>query len=464
MLFISRPHLIALIVASMFFMEQLDGTILSTALPSIAHSLHVDTVSTSIALTSYIIGLAIFIPPSGALADRLGSRTVLTGAIIMFVTCSVLCGLASNLLFLACMRTLQGIGGALMVPVGRLVVLRGTAQEDLVRTMTWMMLPATLGPLLGPVVGGFITTYFSWRWTFYLNVPVGILGLLLTRRFIPNTRPANPPPFDLKGMALAGCSLAILSIAAELFSHGEGSAGLLLTMLAAGGSLMGLYVLHAGHTKTPLLDLSLFRVPTFCISVLGGAASRVAVGALPFLFPTFLQVGYSLSAAQSGVITFVAPMGAILMRPFVPAALARWGFRRVLMFNGFSAAILFALIANFHRGQPLWTLSLILFVAGMAQAMQFSAYNTIAYADIPASKMSAATSLYSTLQQLMLSLGICTAAGTLTATHILRQHPTPTLNDFSIAFIVTGALSMLAVPAAACLSPQAGARMSGNKG
>ena len=461
--FVSRPHLIALIVASMFFMEQLDGTILATALPSIANSLHVDTVSTSVALTSYIIGLAIFIPASGALADRLGSRTVLTGAIIMFVACSVLCASATNLIFLACMRTLQGIGGALMVPVGRLVVLRGTAREDLVRTMTWMMLPATLGPLMGPVVGGFITTYLSWRWNFYLNIPVGLVGLLLTRRFIPNVRTPNPPPFDLKGMVLAGGGLAILSVAAELFSHGEGGGILVLGLLTGGSCLVGLYGLHAGRTDAPLLDFSLFRVPTFAISVLGGAASRVAVGSLPFLFPTFLQIGAGLNAAQSGAITFIAPLGAIAMRPFVPAMLARWGFRRVLIANGFSASILFALIAGYRQGQPLWTLSLILFVAGMAQATQFSAYNTIAYADISSQRMSAATSLYSTLQQLMLSVGICTAAGTLTLMHLLYQHATPTRHDFSIAFLVTGAISMLAVPAAACLSPHAGASMSGNK-
>ncbi|MGV4877417.1 MFS transporter [Acetobacter indonesiensis] len=460
---VSRVHLTALIVASMLFMEQLDGTILSTALPSIANSLQVDTVATSVALTSYIIGLAIFIPASGALADRLGSRTVLTGAIIIFVTCSVACASAHSLLFLACMRTLQGIGGALMVPVGRLVVLRSTPREELVSTMTWMMLPATLGPLLGPVVGGLITTYLSWRWNFYLNIPVGIIGLILTRRFIPEVKMEQPPPFDLKGLLLAGSGLAFLSIAAELISHNEGTTTLLLVLLGAGGSLMGGYGRHASSLSAPLLDFRLLATPTFRISVMGGAASRIAVGAFPFLIPTFLQIGAGLTATQSGMITFAAPVGAIAMRPWVPALLKRWGFRKVLMANGGSAAILASIIALFQHGQTLWPLYPILFAAGMAQATQFSAYNTIAYADIPATRMSAATSFYSTMQQLMLSLGICIAAGSLTVSCLLHKHAEPRGADFTAAFLTVGLISLLAVPAAAALSPTAGATLSGKK-
>ncbi|OUJ02336.1 MFS transporter [Acetobacter cibinongensis] len=463
MVSLSRVHLTALIVASMLFMEQLDGTILSTALPSIANSLHVDTVATSVALTAYIIGLAIFIPASGALADRLGSRTVLSGAIIMFVLCSVACASAHSLTFLACMRTLQGIGGALMVPVGRLVVLRSTPREELVRTMTWMMLPATLGPLLGPVVGGFITTYLSWRWNFYLNIPVGVIGLILTRRFIPEVREKHPPPFDLKGMFLAGGGLALLSLVAELFSHNEGTKSLILTLLLMGTGLMSIYGLHAQRIRAPLLDFRLLATDTFRISVIGGAASRIAVGAFPFLLPTFLQIGTGMTAAQSGMVTFLAPVGAIGIRPFVPAILRKWGFRRVLVTNGLSAGILAALLAQYHRGQSLWVLAAILLASGMAQSVQFSAYNTIAYADIPASRMSAATSFYATMQQLMLSLGICIAAGTLTLTGILNFHSEPTPHDFVIAFLVVGFISLLATPAAARLAPNAGAVLTGKK-
>lgn len=464
MVSLSRTHLTALIVASMLFMEQLDGTILSTALPAIANSLHVDTVATSVALTAYIVGLAIFIPASGALADRLGSRTVLSGAIVMFVLCSVACASAHSLLFLACMRTLQGIGGALMVPVGRLVVLRSTPREELVRTMTWMMLPATLGPLLGPVVGGFITTYLSWRWNFYLNIPVGIVGLLLTRRFIPEVKAEHPPPFDLRGLVFAGGGLATLSIVAELFSHNQGTHTLLLALLLIGCALMGIYGLHAHGLAAPLLDFRLFKTSTFRISVLGGAASRIAVGAFPFLLPTFLQIGTGLTAAQSGMITFFAPVGAIAMRPFVPAILRKWGFRRVLIANGFSAGLLAALIACYHAGQPLWPLTLILLAAGMAQSIQFSAYNTIAYADISATRMSAATSLYATMQQLMLSLGICIAAGTLTFSCQFNARTQPIAHDFMVAFLVVGFISFLAAPISARLNPNAGAALSGKKG
>lgn len=460
---VTHSQLTALTVSSMLFMEQMDGTILATALPSIAHSLHVGAVATSVALTSYIIGLAIFIPASGALADRLGSRTVLMAAIGIFVCSSLLCARAQSLPFLAVMRMLQGVGGALMVPVGRLAIIRGTPRDQLVRTMTWMMLPATLGPLLGPVVGGFITTWLSWRWNFYLNVPVGLLGLVMTWRFIPEIRDTHTPPFDLKGLWLAGGGLAVLSIFAELFSHAQGSWALWLELLGTGTVLLGLYARHATRTTSPLLDFSLMRFATFRISVLAGAASRIAVGSLPFLLPTFLQIGTGLNAAQSGIVTFVAPMGAIITRPLVPAVLKRWGFRRVLMINGVSAAVIFILIAGFQPWQPLWTLSLILIVAGGAQAVQFTAYNTIAYADIPATHMSAATSLYSTMQQIMLSGGICLAAGTLTVMGSLRGHAEPSLGDFSAAFLVTGLVSLLAAPLCATLLPSAGADMSGNR-
>lgn len=459
----TKAQFTALIVASMMFMEQLDGTILATALPSIANSLHVDTVATSVALTSYIIGLAIFIPASGALADRLGSRSVLMVAICIFVTSSLLCAQANSLPFLACMRTLQGIGGALMVPIGRLVIIRSTPRDQLVRTMTWMMLPATLGPLLGPVVGGFITTWFSWRWNFYLNIPIGLIGLGLTWRFIPQIYEPSPPPFDLKGMVLAGGGLALLSVFAELFSHAEGSVTLRLIMLGAGSLLMAIYCIHAFRVPAPLLDFRLMRIPTFRISVFAGAASRVAVGSLPFLMPSFLQIGMGLNAEQSGLVTFTAPIGALITRPFVPAILKRWGFRRVLMFNGISAAVVFTLVASFRLPHALWLFSLILACAGAAQAIQFSAYNTIAYADVPASNMSAATSLYSTMQQIMLSAGICIAAGTLTVLGQIYGHTTPTLGDFSAGFLATGAVSLLAVPFAARLAPSAGASMSGNR-
>lgn len=264
-------------------------------------------------------------------------------------------------------------------------------------------------------------------------------------------------------MALSGGGLALLSVFAELFSHAEGSITLRLLMLGAGSLLMLAYCFHAFRVPAPLLDFRLMRIATFRVSVFAGAASRVAVGSLPFLLPSFLQIGMGLNAAQSGLVTFTAPIGALITRPFVPAILKRWGFRKVLMFNGVSAAVVFVLVAGFRQPHALWLFSLILAGAGAAQAIQFSAYNTIAYADVPASNMSAATSLYSTMQQIMLSAGICIAAGTLTVLGQIYGHATPTLGDFSVGFLVTGAVSLLAVPFAASLAPSAGASMSGNK-
>ncbi|NHO31156.1 MFS transporter [Acetobacter fallax] len=462
MLPLGRSQIIALTISSLLLMEQLDGTILATALPSIAQSLHVDPVSASVALTSYIIGLAIFIPASGAVADKFGSRTTLIAAITLFVICSVLCGQATNLPMLAAGRMFQGIGGTLMVPVGRLVLLRSVARSELLKTMMWMMLPATLGPMLGPVLGGFITSALSWRWTFYINVPVGVVGLFATWRHIPQIREMNVKPFDWLGMLLAGGGLALMSFGAEMISHNTRpywlSAGLSLT----GMGLFGAYFHHMRHCPNPLLDFSLMTVPTFRLSVIGGAASRIAVGALPFLLPSLLQIGFGLSPAQSGLVAFAAPVGAICSRLYVTHLFRRFGFRNVMMLTGCSAAVTFTLIAAIRPGWPVWPLTIVLICSGAIQAVQFSAYNSIAYADLSEGRMSAATSFYSTFQQIMLSAGICIAALAVTVSRIVCGHTQVNAFDFDAGLLVTGAISLLAVPSAAMLARNAGASVSGH--
>ncbi|GBR10816.1 MFS transporter [Acetobacter oeni] len=456
-----QPQIIALTVSSLLLMEQLDGTILSTALPSIAQSLHVDPVAASVSLTSYIVGLAIFIPASGAVADEFGSRTTLLGAITIFIFCSVLCGQAVSLPMLAAGRMLQGVGGALMVPVGRLVLLRSVAKSELLGTMMWMMLPATLGPMLGPVLGGFITSAFSWRWTFYINVPVGILGLFMTWRYIPQIREPSGKHFDRIGMLQAGGGLALMSFAAEMISHNTKPYWLSAGLLLAGAGLFATYFRHMKHHPNPLLDFSLLTVPTFRLSVTGGAASRIAVGALPFLLPSLLQIGFGLNPAQSGLVTFAAPIGAIFSRLYVIRLFRRYGFRTLMMLTGSGAAVTFALIAFFRPGWPIWPLTIVLICSGAVQAIQFSAYNSIAYADLPENRMSAATSFYSTFQQVMLSAGICIAALAVTTSRIVFGHTSVTAFDFDAGFLVTGLISLLAIPAAGMLSRNAGAAVSG---
>ena len=459
----ARSRTTALIIASALFMEQLDSTVLTTALPAMAHSFGVDPLHMSAALTSYLVSLAVFIPASGRIADRFGSRTVFRAAIMLFMVGSVLCAQAPGLVSLVLARLLQGAGGAMMVPVGRLVLLRTVPKSQIVSAMFWMLLPATVGPLFGPVVGGFLTTYLSWHWIFYINLPVGLLGMALTSRFIPQLREATPTRFDLRGMMLSGLSLACLIFGLESASHGTGAIPQTAGTLAVGVVAGVLYGLHARRTLNPILDFGLMRVPTFRLSTLGGSMTRVAAGAAPFLVPSMLQLGFGMSAAQSGLITFTGPLGALSMRMVIKRVLRRHGFRNTMTANGVTAGILMLACAGFRPGWPFWLLSVVLFLAGMAQALQFTAYNTVAYADIPADRMSAATSFYATFQQMTLTLGICIAAGSLAVSRALGGRATLTLTDFSVGFVVVGLLALLASPIASRLSPDAGSELSGHR-
>jgi EmrB/QacA subfamily drug resistance transporter len=455
-------RLTALVIASALFMEQLDATVLTTALPAMARSFGIDPLHMSAALTSYLVSLAVFIPASGRLADRFGSRTVFRAAIALFMVASVLCAQAPNLVFLVLARLLQGAGGAMMVPVGRLVLLRTVPESQIVSATFWMLLPATIGPLCGPIVGGFLTTYLSWHWIFYINLPVGLLGMALTTRFIPQLRGAGGR-FDLRGMTLSGLSLACLIFGLESASRGTGAAGQTIATLAVGLVAGLLYGLHARRTRDPILDFTLMRVPTFRLSTLGGSMTRVAAGAAPFLVPSMLQLGFGMSAAQSGLITFTGPIGALSMRLVAKRVLRRHGFRTTMTVNGLTAGILMLACAGFRPGWPFWLLSGVLFLAGMAQALQFTAYNTVAYADIPDERMSAATSFYATFQQMTLTLGICIAAGSLAASRAIGGRGALTLTDFSVGFAVVGVLALMASPIASRLSRDAGSELSGHR-
>ena len=459
-----RARLTALIVASALFMEQLDSTVLSTALPAMARSFGVDPLHMSSALTSYLVGLAVFIPASGSMADRFGSRTVFRAAIALFMLGSVLCAQAPDLLLLVMARLLQGAGGAMMVPVGRLVLLRTVSKNELVSATFWMLLPATIGPLFGPLVGGFFTTYLSWRWIFYINLPVGVLGMALTTRFIPQLREEVPQNFDLRGTLLSGTSLACLIFGLEAASRGGAALGRTTATLGVGLLAGVVYGLHAGRRERPILDFGLMRIPTFRLSVLSGAATRIAAGAAPFLIPSMLQLGFGLSAAHSGLITFTAPLGGLSMRLVVRRVLRRFGFRSVMMAGGASGGLLMLACATFRPGWPFWIVSVVLLLVGMAQAMQFTAYNTIAYADVPAARMSAATSFYATFQQMTLTLGICIAVGSMAISRALGGHASLRLVDFSVGFVTVGLAALLSSPISSLLAPDAGRELSGHSG
>jgi EmrB/QacA subfamily drug resistance transporter len=443
-------------------MEQLDGTVLATALPTMARSFDVDPLHMNVALTAYLLSLAVFIPASGKAADRFGSRTVFRAAIALFTVGSILCAQAPSLAFLVGARILQGIGGAMMVPVGRLVLLRSVSKADLVAAMAWLMIPATIGPILGPPVGGFIVSYLDWRWIFYINVPIGVVGIVLVTLFIEEVREPGRISLDLVGLLFSGVALSCLMFGLEMASRGVGSHWLTAGLVGAGLISGVLYVLHARRHPQPVLDLRLMRIPTFRQSVVCGTLSRIAVGALPFLLPMMLQLGFGMSAARSGLVTFVSSVGSLLMRTVAPKLLRQMGFRNVLVWIGLVATLLLAACAGFRPSWPIYLIYAVLLIGGFFQSLQFIAYNTIAYADVPRPQMSAATSFYTTFQQLSLTLGIATSAGVLSASIAVRGHAEPELIDFSMAFLAVSAIAMAAPILSLGLRRNAGAELSGH--
>jgi EmrB/QacA subfamily drug resistance transporter len=455
---------VALIVASAMFMEQLDGTVLATALPAMSRSFGVDPLHMSVALTSYLLSLAVLIPASGKAADRMGSRTVFRAAIAVFTLGSILCGLAPSLPVLVGARILQGIGGAMMVPVGRLVLLRAVPRNELVKAMAWLMVPATLGPILGPPVGGFITTYLDWRWIFYINVPIGLVGMALVSRYVEEVREPERVGLDVGGIVMSGVALSCLMASLELIGRGVGSLGLAGGLLTLGVVAALAYWRHAMRHPHPVLDFSLMRVPTFRLSVASGSLSRIAVGAMPFLLPMMLQLGFGFSAAQSGLVTFTSSTGSLCMRFAAPSFLRRLGFRRVLVWFGLIATALMVVVAAFRPSWPMAAIYAVLFVQGFLQSLVFMAYNTIAYADVTARQMSAATSFYTTFQQLSLALGIAVSAAALAGARHVMGHAEPLLSDYSIALLTVAAISLFAPLVNLAMEAGAGAQLSGHEG
>jgi EmrB/QacA subfamily drug resistance transporter len=456
-----RARITALIVACALFMQNLDSTVVATALPAMARAFHADPVHMSVALTSYLLSLSVFIPASGWAADRFGSRTVFRSAIVVFTVGSVLCGRAETLWFLVLARILQGMGGAMMVPVGRLVLLRTVAKSELVAAMAWLSIPALLGPVLGPPVGGFIVTYVSWTWIFDINVPIGLLGVVLVSLYIDETEDSSAGRFDWLGLFLTGVCLVSLMYGLEMASRGVLPWPVSFGMLAIGAAAGGAYWFHTQVTKFPILDLSLMRIPTFGLSVTAASFFRVGIGAVPFLLPLMLQVGFGESAAQSGMITFASSAGALVMKPAAQYALRRFGFRATLILNGAISVITIALCAGFRPDWPLAAIYAVLLLGGFFRSLQFTGFNSIAFADIPPAKMSAATSFYSTAQQLSLTVGVATGAAALEISAVLFRHGLPSLGDYSVAFLAVAAVAAISVPVSMRLAGDAGAELSG---
>ncbi len=455
-------RLIALIIASAMFMEQLDATILATALPTMARDFGATAPSMSVALTSYLLSLAIFIPASGRVADRFGAKTVFRAAIATFTVGSLLCAQAPNLPLFVAARVAQGVGGAMMMPVGRLILLRTVERRNMIQAMSWLLTPALVGPILGPPVGGLIVTDLNWRWIFYINLPIGLLGMVLVSLFIDNTRGEARRPFDALGMALSGVALGCLFFGFELTGHPGGEARA-LALLGVGAAAAWAYLRHARRVPDPILDPTLMRVPHFGTSVIAGSLTRVTQGAQPFLLPLMMQVGFGLTAAESGGIVVATAVGSLFMKALAPRILRRWGFRDSLVVNGVVASLGYALCAAFRPDWPPPLMFAILVGCGFFMSYQFTAYNTVAFDQVPPERMSSATSFYTTFQQLMLSVGICVAALALRGSMLAHGHEGPALGDFSAAFLVVTGLSLLATIWNRRFAADAGATISGHK-
>ena len=457
-----RTRITALIVACALFMQNLDGTVIATALPTMAREFGSDPVRMNVALTSYLLSLAVFIPASGWMADRFGARHVFRAAIAVFTVGSVLCGRADTLSFLVFARIFQGVGGAMMVPVGRLLLLRTAPKSEVVAAMAWLSMPALIGPVVGPPLGGFIVTYASWRWVFDINVPVGILGVLLVTWFVQDVREGARARLDGWGLLLSGLAMAGLMIGLETAGRGMVDTRVTWAMLAAGLVAAAGYALHARRHPAPLLDFTLLRIPTFLVSVLGGTLFRVGVGAVPFLLPMMLQIGFGKSAAESGLVTFASSAGAIVMKPAALGALRRFGFHDTLLVNSMISGLLLLLCAAFRPAWPAAAIYASLLIGGFFRSLQFTAYNSVAYADVPRERMSAATSLYSTIQQVSLTLGVSLGAAVLEISMRATGRLAPALPDFSVAFIAVAVVSLMAAPATLLMPRNAAEEMSGH--
>lgn len=449
-------RVIALVVAFALFMQQLDATVLTIALPTMARDLGVAASGLSLALTAYLVALAVFIPASGRLADRFGSRTIFCAAVAVFMAGSIACAQSDSVGFLVVARFVQGLGGAMMVPVGRLVLLRSVAREDLVAALSWLVMPALVGPILGPPIGGLIVTYLDWRWIFYINVPIGAVGLVLALRLIPQVTEEMRSRFDTAGFVLSGSALGCLVFGFELATRPVPT--WLIAALLGGGVILSLaYVVHARTTADPILDLSLMRIPTFGLSVAAGSLTRITQGAQPFLLPLMFQIGFGFSAAKTGTILMASAVGALAMKPIAPRIIRRFGYRDSLTVAGIAASAGYATCAFFRPDWPIPLMVAILLVSGFFMSFLFTGYNAVAFVDVTKPRMSAATSLYATFQQVSLSLGICLAASALDLAARIANGGSVAPKRYMIAFLVVTMVSAVATIANRRFADDAGA-------
>ncbi|WP_233217413.1 MFS transporter [Trinickia dabaoshanensis] len=436
------------VVAATFFMEYLDTTIIATALPQMARVFATSPNALSLGMSAYMIALAIFIPASGWVADRFGSRTVFFSAIVMFTVASVLCGLSNNVVEFTAARVLQGMGGALMVPVGRLIVVRSADKSRLMQAISTITWPGIVAPVVGPPLGGFITTYASWRWIFLLNVPVCLVVLCAVCAWVPNLRGEQRRPLDLAGLALSGLTLTSILYGADLASQPGTNPLVGLSLVALGIAIGVVAFRHARGHAHPLIDIATLKIPTFSVTVVTGSITRIGIGAVPYLMPLLFQIGFGLSAFHSGLLLLASAVGNLGMKAMTTSILQRYGFKRVAIIDCAICGIFTIACGLLTPAVPLaWTLFVVL-IYGITRSMQFSNMATLAYADVPSPQMSAANTLWNASAQMATGLGIAFGALALRAASALNgegAHHAFTLSDFRLAFLSAGLLTLVSI-------------------
>jgi EmrB/QacA subfamily drug resistance transporter len=441
----SSKQLLPWLVAVAFFMESLDTTILNTAVPVISEALNVAPLSMKSVLASYTLSLAVFIPISGWMADRFGTRRVFASAIGIFTLGSFLCGISSNIHLLVACRILQGCGGAMMVPVGRLTLVRTFAKSELVRAMSFVAIPGLVGPMLGPIAGGLIVGYLQWRFIFFVNLPIGLAGLILVYLHLPDYREERTNPLDIVGLILFGSGVALLSYVLEIFGEHALGLGEVLGLLMLSLTLIAGYGFHATRTAFPLLQMSLFRIRTFNAAVSGSFFTRLGIGGVPFLLPLLYQVGLGFTPVQSGLLIMPQAIAAMSSKFIIPKILDRVGYRGVLISNTVILGLLLMLFATIGQTTPLWAILAQAFCYGAFTSVQYTSMNTLVYADIDDDNASSASSIASTAQQMSISFGVA-AAGLTTAFFIpdrFRSNPSEMIHGIHEAFLFLGGLTVL---------------------
>ncbi|MCM2291327.1 MFS transporter [Allorhizobium sp. BGMRC 0089] len=455
-------RIVPLILAVALFMENMDSTVIATALPAIAADLGVGPITLKLALTSYMVALAIFIPISGWMADKFGAKRIFRAAILVFIIGSVLCALSGSLWDFVGARFLQGMGGAMMTPVGRLVLLRTTKKEELVSAMALLTIPALVGPLAGPPVGGFITTFFTWHWIFLINVPISILGIILSTIYLPDLEPVETARLDWTGFALTG-----LCAAGIVFGLSVISLPALPPVVGIAAVVIGIvcgiaYVFHAKRHPAPILNLTLFRKPAFRAAQIAGTTFRISTGAIPFLMPLMLQLGFGMTPFESGMTTFVGALGAISTKFMARRVFAHGGFRNVLITACFASTITTFVNVFFTAQSPHLLLMLFLYMAGFFRSFFFTGTNALSYADIEDREASQATSMSSALQQVSLALGVACAAFILEISETMTGNQLGVAN-FHIAFAIVSILTLLAAIPYLKMAKDAGSTVSGHR-